>query len=319
MKINSFLVAFMLTGIISAKAGVVSKLEVNENQLEVNKELILTLKFADSPSAIACGLSIDWGDGKIERFRVGEGQQIPPPYKINHLYSLPNKYKVRINGELLVRGLRSVPACDVKQEGTITVYDPVEMAKRAQEKAEAEKEQRARNEAEAIVRKEREENARVAAIAKAAKDAEERAKQSAPAPSAPPPAATTVAPPAGPPPLDGTKWSLYHSKCESAAARGAAIAFRFNNLYIGEISKTQVAVRGKGKAVCTDGVITGKSEESDYTNVAFEDGAIFCRQYSDDSRLAVERVSRTLYKIMGDFSEFRGNSLILKNCSIERR
>jgi hypothetical protein len=142
-----------------------------------------------------------------------------------------------------------------------------------------------------------------------------------PAPAAPPPApaATAVAPPAGPPPLDGTKWSLYHSKCESTAAQGAAIAFRFNNLYIGEISKTLVAVRGKGKAVCTDGVLTGKSEESDYTIVAFEDGAVICRQYSDDSRLAVERVSRTLYKIMGDFSEFRGNALILKDCSIERR
>ena len=52
---------------------------------------------------------------------------------------------------------------------------------------------------------------------------------SAPAPTAPPPATTTVAPPAGPPPLDGTKWSLYHSKCESAAAQGEAIAFRFNH------------------------------------------------------------------------------------------
>ena len=86
-----------------------------------------------------------------------------------------------------------------------------------------------------------------------------------------------------PPPLDGTRWSLYHSKFESAEAQGAAIAFRYNNLCIGEISKTQVAVRGKGKSICTDGVITGKSEESDYTIVAFEESAVICRQYSDDS------------------------------------
>ena len=170
---------FLLT-LLPVQAGVVSKVDASDTQIEKDKEVSLTFKFADSPSAIACGLSIDWGDGKIERFRLGEGQQIPPPYKINHLYSLPNNYKVRINGELLVRGLRSVPACDVKQEGTITVYDPVEVARKAQEKAEAEKEQQARIEAEAIVRKDREEAARVAAIAKAAKDAkdaEERAKQ----------------------------------------------------------------------------------------------------------------------------------------------
>jgi K+/H+ antiporter YhaU regulatory subunit KhtT len=52
-----------------------------------------------------------------------------------------------------------------------------EVAKKAQEKAEAEKEQLARNEAEATVRKDREEAAKVAAIAKATKDAEERAQQ----------------------------------------------------------------------------------------------------------------------------------------------
>jgi TPR repeat protein len=169
--------AIILLTVLPAQAGVVSKVDASDTQIEKDKEVSLTFKFADSTSPIACGLSIDWGDGKIERFRVGEGQQIPPPYKINHLYSLPNNYKVRINGELLVRGLRSVPACDVKQEGTITVYDPVEAAKRAQEKSEAEKEQLARNEAEAIVRKDREEAAKVAAIAKATKDAEERAQQ----------------------------------------------------------------------------------------------------------------------------------------------
>lgn len=145
------------------------------------------------------------------------------------------------------------------------------------------------------------------------------APASAPAPAlAPVPAPSAAAATGGVAPLDGTDWARFHSQCAAAATQGAAIAFRGSSLYLGTISKTQVAVRGKGRAVCTDGVATGKSEESNYTIVQFEDGLVTCLQYSDESRLAVERVPRTLYRIMGEFAQFSGNSLILKDCSLER-
>ena len=131
------------------QAGIISKIEVNETQLEINKEFTLTLKFADNPNPIACGVVIDWGDGKIERFRVGEGQQIPPPYNINHIYTAPENYKLRIVGEALIRGLRSVPACEVKREGVISVVDPVVVARIAQEKAEVERQRREKQEIDA--------------------------------------------------------------------------------------------------------------------------------------------------------------------------
>jgi len=147
-------------------AGSISKIDVSENQIEKDKEFSLTLIFSNSPTPIACGLQIDWGDGKIERLRVGEGQQLAPPYKINHTYSAPNNYKVRISGEFLSRGLRSVPACDVNKEGVLSVVDSV-----------AVKEKQIKDLAEAKLRKEREESAQIATSAQAAKDAEEHAKR----------------------------------------------------------------------------------------------------------------------------------------------
>lgn len=165
-KSSLFLAAILAVIVLPVSAGVVSKIEVSDNKIEKDKEFSIILQFANSSSAIACGLQIDWGDGKVDRFRVGEGQQIPPPYKINYTYSTPGTYKVRINGEILIRGLRSLPACEVKREGNLSVLDPV-----------AEKERQIKEEAEAQLRKEREEIARAEAAVRAAKDAEERTKR----------------------------------------------------------------------------------------------------------------------------------------------
>ena len=147
--IKTIAFSFLLLILLPVKAGVVSKIEISENQIEKDKEIAITLQFANSSSAIACGIQVDWGDGKVERFRVGEGQQVPPPYKLNHAYSTPNTYKIRINGELLIRGLRSLAPCEVKREGTITVVDPIELAKQNELKAAAESERLAKSQAEA--------------------------------------------------------------------------------------------------------------------------------------------------------------------------
>lgn len=147
--IKYFVIAIMFLVLLPVKAGVISKIEISENQIEKDKEFSMTLHFAESAIPIACGLQIDWGDGKVERLRVGEGQQLPPPYKISHTYSIPNTYKLRISGEFLSRGLRSVLACEVKREGNLTVIDPVEVAKQNELKAIAESERIAKAQAEA--------------------------------------------------------------------------------------------------------------------------------------------------------------------------
>lgn len=162
-----------------ALANTVSNITPSAQTAEPNKPFSLTFTFAGNQASVGCGLVIDWGDGKIEKFRVGEGQQLLPPYTVEHTYTAPGDYKVKISGELIARGLRTVGPCDVKREGTVAVIDPIEAAKQAEAKAAAERERRERQEAEAQARKERAEAQRAEAAARAAKEAEERTKREA--------------------------------------------------------------------------------------------------------------------------------------------
>jgi uncharacterized protein YaiL (DUF2058 family) len=131
-----------------ASANTISKITASTQAAEPNKPFSLTFTFAGNPASVGCGLAIDWGDGKVEKFRVGEGQQLSPPYTVEHTYASPGEYKLRISGEAMARGLRSVLGCDVKREGTIAVIDPVEAAKQAEAKAAAERERLAKQEIE---------------------------------------------------------------------------------------------------------------------------------------------------------------------------
>lgn len=149
------LLTTLLHGNVSANT--VTNVAVQPVAPEANKAL--SVKFTFQESSVACGLTIDWGDGKIDRLRVGEGQQVPPPFLVEHTYVSPGSYKIRINGEGMARGLRSVFPCAVRLESSISVVDPIEIERQraeaqriAQERAEAqitaEREKRERQEAE---------------------------------------------------------------------------------------------------------------------------------------------------------------------------
>ena len=166
------LTAALILASVGVHANSVTKIDISSEPAEVNKPVGLTFTFAVPANAVACGLSIDWGDGQIERLRFGEGQQVSPPFRVDHTYLGAGQYKLRVVGEPLFRGLRSVPACDLKADGTLEVIDSAQAARLAAEKAAVERQQRERAEAEARARREREE-------ALAARAAEERAKREA--------------------------------------------------------------------------------------------------------------------------------------------
>ena len=157
MKKNLFINAVgILCAVMSFTvcANTVSKITTSSQTAEPSKPVSLTFTFANSQTAIACGLAIDWGDGKIEKLRVGEGQQLPPPYAVEHTYSSPGEYKIRVNGEAIIRGLRSVFPCDVKRETALTVIDANDAAKLADSKTVETKELGVKEAVEAIAKKE---------------------------------------------------------------------------------------------------------------------------------------------------------------------
>ena len=91
---------------------------------EVNQIHLLKLKFTNDPNSINCGLSIDWGDGQIQRVRVGKDLDLKPPFHIDHVYKTSGSKSVIIKGELIFRGLGTVGACEVDAKGDVTIIDP---------------------------------------------------------------------------------------------------------------------------------------------------------------------------------------------------
>lgn len=93
--------------------------------LLVNTPIEISLTFGVPPEQVNCGLAINWGDGEIQKLRIGTDQQIKPPFKIQHTYKAPGQYKPSISGETLIRGLRSVSGCEGQFAGTLNIVDAV--------------------------------------------------------------------------------------------------------------------------------------------------------------------------------------------------
>ena len=210
-----------------ARAGKLSSVADSPKTVEINKPYELTFVFEGDPAAVACGLKVDWGDGQVEKFRVGQNQQLRPPYKVQHVYTVLGPKKIDIQGEVMIRGLKSLAACDARFSGIKNVIDPVEEARKsaASDEAKAQRErtkaeaakaaaERARAETEryrieaerlraaADAEKAAAEKARAAAgRASAARTQQEADKNRASTPSAAPPQpAATAPPPAAPAP-----------------------------------------------------------------------------------------------------------------------
>lgn len=186
-KQSRYFVASVLVMSSVAIANNVTKITPSVEQPEVNKAFRLNFAFGGDPGGIACGIAIDWGDGKTERLRFGEGHQVAAPFSIEHTYTSVGQFKLKVEGEAIMRGIRSVPPCAVRQEGTLKVVDPIEEAKLAEARQAEERQKRERQEqmqAEARERKEREERERTPSTQSQAQQAQAaRAQPTRPQPS----------------------------------------------------------------------------------------------------------------------------------------
>ena len=75
----------------------------------------IQLDFKDQ-NVTGCGIKIDWGDGKTDRYRIGEGQEITSPYQILHQYETVGEKQVVLSGEIIFRGLNTNFPCQTDEK-----------------------------------------------------------------------------------------------------------------------------------------------------------------------------------------------------------
>lgn len=73
-----------------------------------------------NPSGSACGAKLTFGDGREERFRI-EGRETR---SFDHAYAADGTYSARLEGELFVRGLRTVGPCSLDETVQVKVAPP---------------------------------------------------------------------------------------------------------------------------------------------------------------------------------------------------
>lgn len=87
----------------------------------IGTSLEVVVTFNEPDDRIGCGLVVNWGDGEIQKLRVGLEHQLKPPYKIQHTYKTPGQFSPMVTGELMIRGLRTVPGCEGKFSSVVNV------------------------------------------------------------------------------------------------------------------------------------------------------------------------------------------------------
>ena len=58
----------------------------HSNNVDLNKNLSVVIKFNVDPDSVRCGLNIDWGDGEVNEYRVGKDLELRPPFQVQHIY-----------------------------------------------------------------------------------------------------------------------------------------------------------------------------------------------------------------------------------------
>jgi hypothetical protein len=101
-KVLPLAIACYLSFLSSSNAGTVSKVDIDPIRSDLNKAVSLKLQF--SSEDISCGLKIDWGNGKVEKLRVGKDQQLKAPYLIENVYPAAGSFRVVVSGELIPEG-----------------------------------------------------------------------------------------------------------------------------------------------------------------------------------------------------------------------
>ena len=88
-------------------------------------------------------------------------------------------------------------------------------------------------------------------------------------------------------------------------------------LFMGNVTTTEVSILAKGKQVCFRGVATGRNDATNSTIATFED-RIFCKQTTDAERIAATKLRKTGYYVVGKFTGVSGNTISLNNCVFQQ-
>ncbi|WP_291916709.1 hypothetical protein [Limnohabitans sp.] len=102
--------------------GLLASVSVNSQQLrdarmlatevDVSQEATLLLSLDKTSATVWCGLRVDFGNGRDQNLRVGERGETDLQMQVRYRYPTPGLYTLRVSGAALMRGLRSVVACE---------------------------------------------------------------------------------------------------------------------------------------------------------------------------------------------------------------
>lgn len=85
---------------------------VSKPAVQLGEEFSLMVEFQAGVTSGWCGIRIDFGNGSVRDFRVGENGAADFPLRVPHRYPSAGAYAIKVTGQALSRGLRSVSACD---------------------------------------------------------------------------------------------------------------------------------------------------------------------------------------------------------------
>lgn len=108
-------------------------LEINldRERAKVNEPIIVTLEF-QAAERVWCGLRVNFGDGDERELGVSRN-----PLVLKKEYTSAGRYRVRAEGMLLLRGLKTaIPCFGSEQSAQIVVSDPV-LEQNAQKEADS--------------------------------------------------------------------------------------------------------------------------------------------------------------------------------------
>ena len=144
----------------------ISRVTMESSSTDVGQavNLVLEVQKPDNRPSVWCGVNINFGDGVSAEARVDKERFIVP-----HTYQKIGSYTVTVSGVTVFRGLQTaLPCSGANQTATVQVVDPARLLAQEQERALAEANRKASEEA-----------ARLAAAALEERDRELRAKEAA--------------------------------------------------------------------------------------------------------------------------------------------
>ncbi len=120
-KIGIIFFYFFLQAV--ANANNLTNIKFSINEVDLDNEVVLQLTLVEDVNPIYCGLLINWGDGRLTKYRIGADAEIKPPFTIRQKFSSEGVKNISAKGELMIRGLKTLPPCQGVHTTSIKVVD----------------------------------------------------------------------------------------------------------------------------------------------------------------------------------------------------